>query len=69
MLQLDNPFFEGRDASAIVSWVAENPLADLDVAGDRVGMVGGSYGGGIQMVTASTDPTSMPSFRPETGIP
>ena len=57
VLQLDNPFFEGRDASAIVSWVAENPLADLDVAGDpKVGMVGGSYGGGIQMVTASTDP-------------
>ena len=57
VLQLDNPFFDGLDASAIVSWVAENPLADLDVAGDpKVGMVGGSYGGGIQMVTASTDP-------------
>jgi len=57
VLQLDNPFFEGRDASAIISWVAENPLADLDVVGDpKVGMVGGSYGGGIQLVTASTDP-------------
>jgi len=57
VLQLDNPFFEGRDASAIISWAAENPLADLDVAGDpKVGMVGGSYGGGIQLVTASTDP-------------
>ena len=59
VLQLDNPFFEGRDASAIVSWAAENPLVELEpdsVDDPKVGMVGGSYGGGIQMVTASTDP-------------
>jgi len=57
VLQLDNPFFEGRDASAIVSWAAENPLVELEGVDDpKVGMVGGSYGGGIQMVTASTDP-------------
>ena len=57
VLQLDSPFFEGRDASAIVSWAANNPLVELDAPGDpAVGMVGGSYGGGIQMVTASTDP-------------
>jgi ABC-2 type transport system ATP-binding protein len=57
VLQLDNPFFEGRDASALVSWAAGNPLVELDGADDpAVGMVGGSYGGGIQMVTASTDP-------------
>lgn len=57
VLQLDNPFFEGRDASAIVSWAAENPLVELNAPDDpAVGMVGGSYGGGIQMVTASTDP-------------
>lgn len=57
VLQLDNPFFEGRDTSAIVSWAAENTPAVLNGPGDpAVGMVGGSYGGGIQMVTASTDP-------------
>ncbi len=57
VLQLDNPFFEGRDASAIVSWAAENPPVELNGPDDpAVGMVGGSYGGGIQMVTASTDP-------------
>ncbi|MDA2950896.1 MAG: peptidase S15, partial [Actinomycetota bacterium] len=57
VLQLDNPFFEGRDASEIVSWAAENPLVELNAPDDpAVGMVGGSYGGGIQMVTASTDP-------------
>jgi len=59
VLQLDNPFFEGRDASAIVSWAAENPLVELEPLSTDdpvIGMVGGSYGGGIQMVTASTDP-------------
>jgi len=57
VLQLDNPFFEGRDASAIVTWAAQNPLVALDGVDDpAVGMVGGSYGGGIQMVTAATDP-------------
>ena len=57
VLQLDNPFFEGRDASAIVSWAAQNPLVELDAPDDpAVGMIGGSYGGGIQMVTAATDP-------------
>jgi ABC-2 type transport system ATP-binding protein len=57
VLQLDNPFFEGRDVSAIVSWAADNPLVELENPDDpAVGMVGGSYGGGIQMVTASTDP-------------
>ena len=57
VLQLDNPFFEGRDTSAIVSWSAENPLVELNAPDDpAVGMIGGSYGGGIQMVTAATDP-------------
>lgn len=57
VLQLDSPFFEGRDTSAIVSWAAENTPAVLNGPDDpAVGMVGGSYGGGIQMVTASTDP-------------
>ena len=57
ILQLDNPFYEGRDASAIISWAAENPLVQLDNPGDpAVGMIGGSYGGAIQWVTATTDP-------------
>ena len=57
VLQLDSPFYEGRDTSAIVSWAADNPLVELNGVDDpKVGMVGGSYGGGIQMVTASTDP-------------
>lgn len=56
ILQLDNPFFEGRDVSAIVSWVASLSASKLDSAGDPVlGMVGGSYGGGIQLTSASVD--------------
>ena len=57
IMQIDNPFYEGRDASAIISWAAANTPAALNSPGDpKVGMVGGSYGGGIQLVTASTDP-------------
>ncbi|MDQ1319574.1 MAG: type transport system ATP-binding protein [Actinomycetota bacterium] len=52
VLQLDNPFYEGRDVSAIVSWSATDTPAQLNGPDDpKVGMVGGSYGGGIQMTT------------------
>lgn len=56
ILQLDNPFFEGRDVSALIDYVAKQPGTQLDGANDpRMGMVGPSYGGGIQWVTAGTD--------------
>ncbi len=56
ILQLDNPFFEGRDVQAIISWVAQRPETELEAPGDpTMGMVGGSYGGGIQLVTAGID--------------
>lgn len=60
VMQLDNPNFEGRDVSSIISWsissanVAQSQVS-TDPAGDPyVGMVGGSYGGGIQLTTAGT---------------
>ena len=57
ILQLDNPFFEGRDVSEVVSWIASDTAAQLNGSGDpAVGMVGGSYGGGIQLTAAATDP-------------
>jgi len=60
ILQLDNPLFEGRDVSAVVSWIASDTPAELNdpvILNDpRVGMVGGSYGGGIQLTAAATDP-------------
>jgi ABC-2 type transport system ATP-binding protein len=54
--QLNNPDFEGRDVSELITWVADRPEAQLDATGDpRVGMTGGSYGGGIQLSTAAVD--------------
>lgn len=54
--QLNNPDFEGRDVTALISWVAQRPEAQLDAPGDpRLGMTGGSYGGGIQFSTAAID--------------
>lgn len=56
VLQLDSAEYEAKDVSAIVSWLATQPEAQLDSPGDpRFGMVGASYGGGIQWVTAATD--------------
>jgi ABC-2 type transport system ATP-binding protein len=56
-VEADSPDFEARDASALVSYVARQPEAQLDGSGDpRVGMAGASYGGGIQLVTAAIDP-------------
>ncbi len=55
-VEVDSPQYEGRDVSAIITWLAHQPQALLDRPGDpRVGMAGGSYGGGIQLVSAAID--------------
>jgi ABC-2 type transport system ATP-binding protein len=55
-VEVDSPAFEGRDVSSLISWLARQPQAQLDRRGDpRVGMAGGSYGGGIQLVAAASD--------------
>ncbi len=55
-VEVDSPKFEGRDVSSLISWLARQPQALLDRRGDpRVGMAGGSYGGGIQLVAAARD--------------
>src|SRR3954469_4483118 len=55
--EVDSPDFEGRDAQALIDFVAAQPEAQLDAPGDpRLGMSGVSYGGGIQLVTAALDP-------------
>ncbi len=54
--QFDSPAFEGRDVQALVNYIANQPEAKLDAAGDpRVGMSGTSYGGGIQLIAAALD--------------
>ncbi|WP_445167469.1 alpha/beta hydrolase family protein [Mycolicibacterium sp. Dal123E01] len=56
ILQLDSPAFEGRDVSSMISWIATQPTSALNAPNDpKVGMVGGSYGGGIQLASAGTD--------------
>jgi ABC-2 type transport system ATP-binding protein len=55
-VQVDSPAYEGRDVQALIDFVARQPEAQLDRAGDpRLGMSGASYGGGIQLVTAAID--------------
>ncbi|MBJ7331347.1 MAG: alpha/beta fold hydrolase [Solirubrobacteraceae bacterium] len=54
--EIDSPDYEGRDVSAILDWLATQPDAELDGDGDpRMGMVGASYGGGIQFSAAAVD--------------
>ena len=54
--QVDSPAYEGQDMRALIDYVARQPEALLDTPGDpRLGMSGGSYGGGIQLVTAAID--------------
>jgi ABC-2 type transport system ATP-binding protein len=55
-VEVNSADFEGRDVQALLDWLGQRPEAQLDAPGDpRVGMAGGSYGGGIQFVTAAID--------------
>jgi putative CocE/NonD family hydrolase len=65
LISLDDPAIDGTAASRLVDFLAGERAADdgtsadfvtLDRAGDpRVGMIGGSYGGAIQLATAAVD--------------
>jgi putative CocE/NonD family hydrolase len=65
LISLDDPRIDGRAASQLVSFLGGSRAADngtevdyvtRDGVGDpRVGMIGGSYGGAIQMATAAVD--------------
>jgi ABC-2 type transport system ATP-binding protein len=53
---VNDPRKEGKDVQAMLDFVAEQPEALTDGKGDpRAGMVGFSYGGGIQLTTAAID--------------
>jgi ABC-2 type transport system ATP-binding protein len=55
-VSVDGPDFEGRDVSALLDFVARQPESLNDESRDpRAGMVGSSYGGGIQLVAAGLD--------------
>jgi predicted acyl esterase len=56
-ITLDDPDWDGRAASQLVTFLAGLGFVQKDAPGDpRLGMVGGSYGGGVQFATASVDP-------------
>ena len=53
---VDSVDYEARDVQQLLTWVAARPEAQSDGPLDpTVGMVGGSYGGGIQNVTGAID--------------
>lgn len=55
-VEIDSVDYEAKDVSKLLDWVAAQKGVQLDRKGDpRVGMVGQSYGGGIQFVTAAVD--------------
>lgn len=55
-ITLDDPDWDGKAASQLVTYLAETGLVTLDGPQDpRVGMIGGSYGGQIQFAVASID--------------
>jgi ABC-2 type transport system ATP-binding protein len=57
-LEIDHPDVEARDMQSIISWVAQQPETAFDPGSTTdplIGMVGASYGGGIQLVTAAID--------------
>jgi len=56
VVELDSPAYEVRDARALIDLLATLPQIQMDGVNDpRVGMTGGSYAGGIQLLTAAFD--------------
>jgi ABC-2 type transport system ATP-binding protein len=55
-VETDSVEYEGRDVERMIDWIATRPGVELDGPRDpRVGMAGGSYGGGIQLIAAAID--------------
>lgn len=53
---INDPDLEGRDVQILLDWLSQQPEVLLDATGDpRTGMIGASYGGGIQLTVASQD--------------
>ncbi|MGP3963639.1 CocE/NonD family hydrolase [Nonomuraea sp. 3N208] len=55
-IALNSPDYEVKDVKQLIDWLAKRPEVLLDASGDpRVGIVGGSYGGAIALMTAAHD--------------
>ncbi|MFZ5723583.1 MAG: alpha/beta hydrolase family protein [Pseudomonadota bacterium] len=56
VMHIADPEKEGRDVSRLIDWAMQN-LAITAVDGDpKIGMIGESYGAGIQLVASTLDP-------------
>jgi pimeloyl-ACP methyl ester carboxylesterase len=56
-IELDSPQYDAQDVSALIDVLATKPYVYRDGPGDpRVAMIGGSYGGAIQLMAAASDP-------------
>lgn len=56
IMHLNSSDLEGRDMSHVISYLATLPEVELDTVNDpKIGMTGGSYGGGIQLSAAAID--------------
>lgn len=56
-IRVMDPEFETRDAIAVLDWAEANLDLARDATGDPlVGSIGGSYGGGYQLLLAALDP-------------
>ena len=56
LVELDSYSYEARDVEQLIDWLATMPGVQLDGPNQpAVGMVGGSYGGGIQFTSAALD--------------
>jgi len=55
-LRMNSPQYEGQDVSQLITWLSGLGGVELDRPGDpRVGMIGWSYGGGVQLIAAAGD--------------
>jgi ABC-2 type transport system ATP-binding protein len=55
-IHLDNPDWEVTDARRLIDWLGRQPAVERDGPDDpRVGIVGGSYGGALALLTAGYD--------------
>ena len=57
-IEMMDPEYEVQDALAVIDWAAANlPRLSMDAANDpKVGMLGESYGGAVQLLASATDP-------------
>ena len=57
-IEMMDPDYEVQDALAVIDWAAANlPRLSMDAPNDpKVGMLGESYGGAVQLLASATDP-------------